>query len=885
MKQLPKLLSLIFIFILLFINNKSFSDKSPYKGYNTMKNYTLLTKNIRRFKLHNGITFVFKYNENISKVEIRLNFKVGLLESKYFGSQMAHLFEHLLINGDDTYKKFTDDLGAFGSNGSTHFNYTNYIQKINTKNLEKGLQLFSKFIDPNRQFNEKLIENEIEVILKEDNLHADDPSSMLSIRISDLAFRDSNSKGTQVGNLRSSIKSISKEDIHDFYKKNYIPQNLTIFLVGDFDFNKAEEYAVKYFSKFNQVPTKAIPYDRDGTQVKPRKTFTEYNHKNMHHGIGFVANNLDNKDFIALEVLKGILQYSPELYKNLIIKNSDLISNYYIDYECSKEDIVFLFLFTNLKKQDIQKTNLIKEILFKELENLASNLDETSLKNYINKILLNFMLNKKHISFEIRYIEFLESLNALELYPKWEDLIKNVTIKDIKNVIRKYFNPSSINEVILFPKGNTKLKQDILSINTLNENVGEMTYEMKLKKLYNKITPVKLKNGITLFFNPLKDDLTYFNVYLNPFKSSYMFFDPKGKEGLYDMLESFFKKGSKNISEENLIKKLSTLGRLSIKGSKLFGISLKQNFQDLFNLAIDLVLNPDFEKHINRVKKETVFLYNTKKDSLYTLDTFLTFFNLKEFDLTYEKIIKNITTFTVKDFENLHKKLLSKFYIFISGNLNQDKIISQLENLKFQNLKLSEPLKINSEFKDKNEVVSKLISERKQSSISFNFSPIDKNEHNLVQASLLSVLLYAAFSDGPSLYNELRVKRDLAYAITPELLHLNNKILFKLRILTVKEKNKDVEKIVIDFFKDMKENPISNKIFESIKSQTISYIESSLVNMDKSITSDFLESYVKDTPTKYRFIEAIKKSTKSELVEFIKKTIDLKNYLTIHVHN
>ena len=118
----------------------------------------------------------------------------------------------------------------------------------------------------------------------------------------------------------SDIPAISKAQADDFYSTYYSAQNITLILVGDFEPNKAEELAKKYFERIPRGPK--TPPDVVTLEVKQlaEKRMNAEAEANPQVDILWHTVPFQHRDSYALEILGQILSTrTGRLYKGLVL--------------------------------------------------------------------------------------------------------------------------------------------------------------------------------------------------------------------------------------------------------------------------------------------------------------------------------------------------------------------------------------------------------------------------------------------------------------------------------------------------------------------------------------------------------------------------------------
>ena len=235
-----KFTSLIFLFILFSTNvfaKKIFNAKS--------------------FELRNGLKVIVIENKRAPVVAQMLwyNFGSGVEENGKSG--LAHFMEHLMFKGtkkfpDSYYSDYISKIGG-SENAFTSYDYTAYYQVFPKYELEKIMQMESDRM-VNLTLTEDNVEIEKKVILEERFQRVEsDPSAKLDESMRSILFPN-HYYGRPIIGWKHEIENLGFDDVIKFYKKYYIPNNATLVLSGDVDFENVKKLSKKYFGKRKKAP-------------------------------------------------------------------------------------------------------------------------------------------------------------------------------------------------------------------------------------------------------------------------------------------------------------------------------------------------------------------------------------------------------------------------------------------------------------------------------------------------------------------------------------------------------------------------------------------------------------------------------------------------------
>ena len=149
------------------------------------------------------------------------------------------------------YDKMVSSLGATGTNAHTWFEETVYKNKIPANELDKWLKLeaqrFSKLVL-------RLFHTELETVFEEFNMGQDtDFRKVYAQMLEDLFPNHPYGQQTTIGEGEH-LKNPSMVDIHNYFNKYYVPNNMAMILVGDLEFESTIQKVNNTFGKLKSAP-------------------------------------------------------------------------------------------------------------------------------------------------------------------------------------------------------------------------------------------------------------------------------------------------------------------------------------------------------------------------------------------------------------------------------------------------------------------------------------------------------------------------------------------------------------------------------------------------------------------------------------------------------
>jgi len=207
-----------------------------------------------RYKLANGLEVILSEDHRLPIVSVNLWYHVGAVNETVGRTGFAHLFEHMMFEGSkhvpgNSHFRYLEAAGASDINGSTEFDRTNYYETLPSNQLELALWLESDrmgYLPDN--LDQANLSNQQDVVRNERRENYENaPYGMVREAIYHLLFPKDHPYYPMVIGSHADIQAARLEDVRDFFKLYYAPNNASLAIVGDFDSAKVRPSVEKYF--------------------------------------------------------------------------------------------------------------------------------------------------------------------------------------------------------------------------------------------------------------------------------------------------------------------------------------------------------------------------------------------------------------------------------------------------------------------------------------------------------------------------------------------------------------------------------------------------------------------------------------------------------------
>ena len=200
-------------------------------------------QNISQYQLDNGLEILLIQNPALPMIGVNVIVGVGSAYEDFSTSGACHLLEHMLFNGTETrtQKALYDDIDRIGAynNAQTGAYFTNFMMVTPAEHIRQGMEiqadmLFKSTIPEANFLKEKGI------VLEEVSKSLSESNAQLEQNLNSLLYKGHALSLPTLGTY-ATIKALTRDDVHRFYKNFYVPNNMRVLAVGPFDFSEMRQ--------------------------------------------------------------------------------------------------------------------------------------------------------------------------------------------------------------------------------------------------------------------------------------------------------------------------------------------------------------------------------------------------------------------------------------------------------------------------------------------------------------------------------------------------------------------------------------------------------------------------------------------------------------------
>src|SRR6476619_253855 len=252
------------IVLVLLLSVIPLSAQSSNQARSTSSPLPRLEVPYRLCTLSNGLTVILHQDRSVPIVALNVWYHVGSANERRGRTVFAHLFEHLMFEGSTHVNDGEFDTlieGAGGKrNGATNNDLTNYVIDVPSNALELALYLESDrmayLLDA---MSPERVNGQRDVVKNERRQSYENrPYGMAEIELDAMLWPENHPYNWPTIGSMEDLTAASHQDVVDFFKKFYAPNNASLVLAGDIDLERTEALVHRWF---DEVPR--------GTPVEP----------------------------------------------------------------------------------------------------------------------------------------------------------------------------------------------------------------------------------------------------------------------------------------------------------------------------------------------------------------------------------------------------------------------------------------------------------------------------------------------------------------------------------------------------------------------------------------------------------------------------------------
>ena len=403
--------------------------------------------------LDNGLKVLVQEVHTAPLASVWCWYKVGSKDEVTGLTGVSHWVEHMNFKGTtniprDQVKGIIEKFGG-SWNGYTWIDQTTYMETASTAGLDRML-----FIEAERMANciydPEDCESERTVIISELQGGENDPDTLLEQEVIAAAYKVHPYRHPTIGWL-SDLQRMTRDDLYDYYHRNYVPNNATVVVVGDVDADDVLRRVEKQFGGIAAGPSPRRVSVVEPEQLGERRVEVAREGTTAYLKLAYHAPAVGDRNFFPMLVLDAILtgakginlcssfrtpppQRSARLYRALVERR--LASS--VSAGLLPTEHPFLYL-VSATAMDGVSLNDIESAATAALEEVVrGGITERELAKAKNQLRARLVFENDSVTNLGHQLGYFQTVASLDVHQHAPDSIAGVTQAEVESAAKKY---------------------------------------------------------------------------------------------------------------------------------------------------------------------------------------------------------------------------------------------------------------------------------------------------------------------------------------------------------------------------------------------------------------------------------------------------------------
>ncbi len=575
---------------------------------------------VTRAHLENGLTVVLEENHSAPVVAIQVWVDSGSADEAENERGLAHLQEHMLFKG--TRKRAVGEIakaieGAGGDiNAWTSFDETVYHVVLASRYLDLGLDVLSDAV-----FNASIDVNELErekkVVLEEIKRTRDLPERWMGDLLFGLAYRVHPYRYPILG-TSVSVSRVTRKELNSFYRRNYVPANMTLVITGDFKTDQALTKVKKFFPSTSgkKKPSRRRP--REPSQRKLRLRLVKDDIKETHFGLAWHVPGITGADAPALDLLAVIMGQGESSRLSLGLKRGLNLVNEIHAYAYTPKDQGLYVVGGSCPPG---KTRKALTALVRQIRHLSGDgVTHSELAKAKAIIESEAVYSHETVEGLARRLGYHQVVGGDPFYGEiYLQRVLSQTAEDVRRVAATYLKMNKASGVLLLPqKATTDLDTEM--VRGILEDRGSDTKATKTgKALEGNIKRVAIENGPVVI---VQEDHSNALVSMHAVLPGGVRYETEANNGINNLLAAMLTRGTQSHNASEIAEEVDRMAGVleGFSGRNTIGLRADfpvRHFDRALEMLCDCLLHPSFpEQEVKRERQLALEEIRARDDNL-----------------------------------------------------------------------------------------------------------------------------------------------------------------------------------------------------------------------------------------------------------------------------
>lgn len=553
----------------------------------------------------------------------------SIYEQEHVGAGMSHFLEHLLAGGTTQNRSERESakmLGRIGADFNAATGLANVHYYINTTrgHADQAVDLLTDWMQ-NALIPQTEYEREREVIQREFEFGSADSRRIFWKLTQQARYQAHPARHPTIGYLDDFL-AVSRDQIHDFYKRMYAPNNMIFIVVGDIDRKKTID---RLATLWRDQPPSVLPDLRFPIEPSLRETRTVKGKAAIDRPrlrLAWPSVKLTEPGDYELDLLAAVLGQGESSRLVAVVRDQMQAVNTIEAYHSSASWGAGYFgvdmeVAAPADARDDEAVQRAEQLVLEQIAQIAEKgVGADELARAKRKVLASLILGAQSASdLADRLARDLISTGDLDYRRRYVRAVEAINTDDLRKVAREYLHEKPHIRVVLAPLGSdgqptatTRAAeaaadpaiayQPVMLDN--RELISRLSDSLEHGRLASKSAVPQqavhfvLPNGLRLLVEP---DDSIPAVAIQFYQLGGLLNDQPGREGIANAVSAMLLRGTKKRSAEQLARELDDLGAVmdascGYNTAFVHALCLKEDWSKTADLLADVVLNPRFDR-------------------------------------------------------------------------------------------------------------------------------------------------------------------------------------------------------------------------------------------------------------------------------------------------
>ncbi len=415
---------------------------------------------VHEYRLANGLQILIKEDHRAPVVVSQIWYKTGASYESNGTTGVAHVLEHMMFKGTKTLgpNEFSRIIAANGGreNAFTGQDYTAYFQQ-----LEKSRLPISFELEADRMANLNLraedFAKEVKVVMEERRMRTDDkPRSLTYEHFAATAFVNSPYHQPIIGWMND-LENMNVDDMRNWYKDWYAPNNATLVVAGDVDAKAVFELAQKTYGKVSARPIPTLKpqtdFEQKGIKRIVVKAPAQVPYMLMGYKVPVVATAKTDWEPYALEMLANVLDAGESSrFAKELVRGQQIATSVGAGYDLySRLDNLFIFSGTPAKGKTIDE---LEKAIRAQIQKIKTEpVNQAELDRIKAQVVASKVYEKDSLFYQAMQMGTLATVGLdWQLMDQFVERLRAVTPEQVQAVAKKYLIDDYLTVAVLKPQ-------------------------------------------------------------------------------------------------------------------------------------------------------------------------------------------------------------------------------------------------------------------------------------------------------------------------------------------------------------------------------------------------------------------------------------------------